>query len=348
MKKKGRISIKDISKELGISTTTISFIINKKAENRISKEVIQKVEDYIEKVGYVPNSTAQTLRTGRSKTIVFMAEDISDPFFSAIAKEMEEIAFQNGYKIIYCSTENKKERAIELLNLFKERPVDAFIITPPEGFKEELANFIKECKQVVMVFDRYYNDLEHNYVVLDNCESAKKATTYLLETGFQNIGFVGLQSDISPTRDRLQGYREVINESNLKEKSILIPFNDVKTAIGGEKIREFLRANPELDALLFATNSLAIRGLKVLKEKSLKIPEDIGVLTFDDRDLFELYSPSISVVSQPVPELANELINGTLNLLKSNSKASVKFQRVLKGRLIERNSSLLVTQNNSL
>ncbi|MFD1096497.1 LacI family DNA-binding transcriptional regulator [Salegentibacter chungangensis] len=348
MRKKQKISIKDISKELGISITTISFIINKKAENKISKEVIKKVEDYIEEVGYKPNSTAQTLRTGKSKTIVFMAEDISDPFFSAIAKEMEEIAFENGYKIIYCSTENKKERALELLSLFKDRQVDAFIITPPEGFRDEMEKLVNEKKQVVMVFDRYYNDLEHNYVVLDNLDSSKRATRYLLDSGYQNVGFVGLKSDISPTQERLQGYQHVVAANGQKDRSVLIPFDDVKTAEGKEMIREFLKRNPQIDSLLFATNSLAISGLKVLKEESLRIPDDVSVLTFDDRDLFELYSPSISVISQPVSELANELIKGTLNLLKSDFKESVKFQKVLKGRLIERNSSHLISENNSI
>lgn len=348
MKKKQKISIKDISQELGISTTTISFIINKKAENKISKEVIKRVEDYIEKVGYKPNSTAQTLRTGKSKTIVFMAEDISDPFFSAIAKEMEEIAFKNGYKIIYCSTENKKERALELLTLFKDRQVDAFIITPPEGFKEEMKELIAEKKQVVMVFDRYYEDLDHNYVVLDNFESAKRASYYLLEEGFRNIAFVGLKSDISPTMERWKGYQQVMKENKLQDRSVLIPFNEVKTKKGQKQIEDFLAVHAEIDSILFATNSLAISGLKVLKNKGKQIPEEVSVLTFDDRDLFELYSPSISVVSQPVSKLAGELIKGTLNLLESDIKDSVKFQRVLKGKLIKRNSSHLISEDNSI
>ncbi|WP_172839992.1 type 1 periplasmic-binding domain-containing protein [Salegentibacter salegens] len=116
-----------------------------------------------------------------------MAEDISDPFFSAIAKQMEEIAFNNGYKIIYCSTENKKERAIELLNLFKDRQVDAFIITPPEGFEDELKRLIYEEHQMVMVFDRYFDSFKHNYVVLENYKGAEEATRSLYSSGKRKI-----------------------------------------------------------------------------------------------------------------------------------------------------------------
>ncbi|APG61048.1 LacI family DNA-binding transcriptional regulator [Christiangramia salexigens] len=338
MKKKKKISIKDISKELGISITTISFIINKKAENKISKEVIKKVEDYIEKVGYTPNSSAQSLRTGKSKTIVFMAEDISDPFFSAIAKQMEEIAFDNGYKIIYCSTENKKERAIELLDLFKDRQVDAFIITPPEGFEEEMKKLIYEQHQTVMVFDRYYKSFEHNYVVLDNLRCAKDATRSLYDSGKKQLAFIGINSELSPIVHRYEGYLESIRSLELQEFSLMLKFEEIKTEQGRKKISSFLDKYPQIDGILFASNNLAINGLRVLKQKNTRIPEEIGIISFDERDIFELYSPPISVVSQPIEKLAGELIKGTLSLLQSKAGKSEIYQKTLEGTLIPRES----------
>ncbi|TDN86344.1 LacI family transcriptional regulator [Salegentibacter sp. 24] len=339
MKKNKKISMKDISKELGISITTISFIINNKAENKISKEVIKKVKDYIEKVGYKPNSSAQSLRTGKSKTIVFMAEDISDPFFSAIAKEMETIAFNNGYKIIYCSTENKKERALELLNLFKDRQVDAFIITPPEGFEDELKNLIYGENQVVMVFDRHFDGFKHNYVVLENYNGAREATKSLYDSGKRNIAFIGIKSVLSPLSNRLEGYRDSIKKYNLKEYSLLILFDNIKTEKGRDDIKFFLEKHPEIDGILFATNNLAISGLRVIKNKGLLIPEDLGIISFDDRDVFELFTPPISVIAQPVQELAEQLIKGTLKLLKTKPfKEDAFYQKALKGKLIIRKS----------
>lgn len=339
MKRKKKISMKDISKELGISITTISFIINKKAENKISKEVIKKVEDYIEKVGYKPNPSAQSLRTGKSNTIVFMAEDISDPFFSAIAKQMETIAFNNGYKIIYCSTENKKERALELLSLFKDRQVDAFIITPPEGFENELRSLIYDDHQVVMVFDRFFDDFKHNYVVLENYEGAQQATTKLYESGKRNIAFIGIKSNLSPLTERIQGYKDTVKKLGLKEISLLIKFDQIKTEEGQDSIRSFFSQHPEIDGILFATNNLAISGLRVIKKSGIQIPRDLAIISFDDRDIFELFTPSISVIAQPVQDLAEELIKGTLQLLKSKPlKEDSYYQKVLKGRLIVRES----------
>ncbi|MGY5850957.1 LacI family DNA-binding transcriptional regulator [Salegentibacter sp. F14] len=338
MKRNKKISMKDISKELGISITTISFIVNKKAENKISKEVIKKVEDYIEKVGYKPNSSAQSLRTGKSKSIVFMVEDISDPFFSAIAKQMEEIAFRNGYNIIYCSTENDRERTLELISLFKDRQVDAFIITPPENFEKDLKNLIYEEHQTVMVFDRYFKNFKHNYVILENFEGAQKAVTGFYESGRRNIAFIGIHSELSPLVERHEGYLNAIGAYNLAAYELFIKFNEVKTPAGMSAIRNFLKENPGIDSILFATNNLAINGLRVMREKKIKIPEDLAIISFDERDVFELYSPPISVIAQPISELAKELINGTLEILASKKEKKYFFTKALPGELIVRES----------
>ncbi|MCF4101392.1 LacI family transcriptional regulator [Gillisia sp. M10.2A] len=337
-KNQSKISIKDIAQELGLSITTISFIINKKAKNRISDEVIQKVEAYIEKVGYKPNSAAQSLRTGKTKTIVFMVEDISDPFFSSVAKEMEKLAFDSGYKIIFCSTDNKKSRAIELISMFKDRQVDAYIITPPEDFQDEIEQLVSE-NQIVMLFDRFYRDADYNYVVLNNYGSTKRAVEYLKNQGFKNIAYVGLKTELSTLTDRFDGYKEAVREANRENLSLLISFDDVKSEVGNKQFEEFLELHPEIDAILFATNNLAITGLKILKKKNIQIPEDIGVITFDDRDLFELHAPAITVMSQPITSLAKEVISGTLKLLKRKHSIQDKIQIVLDGELIVRKSS---------
>ena len=337
-KEKSRVSIKDIADALDISTTTVSFVMNGKAKNKISEEVIQKVEKYISEVGYKPNSSAQSLRTGKSKTILYMAEDISDPFFSAIAKEMEELAFNSGYKIIYCSTENKKEKALELLSFFREKQVDAFIITPPDDFESEIEEFISKNKNVVL-FDRYYQNIKHNYVVLDNYQSTKRSTELFVNKGFKEIGFVGLNSDLSVIKDRQKGYFEVINRENLIPYNLMIDYDKVDTVDGIRMFETFIDENPKLDSILFATNSLAIIGLKVLKKKNIKIPSEMGILTFEDRDLFEHHSPSISVLRQPIAELAGELINKTLELMNTKRYKNKVFQVVLSGELIPRDST---------
>jgi LacI family transcriptional regulator len=225
-----------------------------------------------------------------------------------------------------------------LISMFKDKQVDAYIITPPEDFEGEIQKLISE-NQIVMLFDRFYNKADYNYVVLNNFEATKKTINYLLGEGFENIAFIGLESELSTLFDRFEGYKEAVTIANKNNISLLLNFEDVKSIKGSDLFDEFLNNNPNIDAILFSTNSLAITGLKVLKRKNLEIPLDIGVITFDDRDLFELHSPPITVMAQPISLLAKEVINGTLKLLKDKNKVQNKIQVVLEGDLVIRKSS---------
>lgn len=147
-------SITDIANALNISPTTISFILNGKArENRISAELIKKVEKYVAEVGYKPNSLARSLRTGKSNIIGLMVESISNPFFATIARRIEELAYKNGYMIIYSSTDNDTVKTKELIQMFRERHIDGYIISPPEGIEEDVKSLINAGRPVVF-FDR--------------------------------------------------------------------------------------------------------------------------------------------------------------------------------------------------
>ena len=139
--KKKPVSIRNIADELKISVTTVSFVLNGKAkEKHISKELTKKVLDYAKLINYRPNQIAQSLRTGKSKLLVFMVEDISNAFFSKLARIFEDIAYDKGYKVIFCSNENNDEKSNELITLFNFRQVDGFIIVPSPGIKDTIEN----------------------------------------------------------------------------------------------------------------------------------------------------------------------------------------------------------------
>src|SRR5688572_26891411 len=118
--KRKKISISDIARKLRVSPTTVSFVLNGRSkEKRVSEEVVRKIKNYVEKVGYKPNTFAQSLRTGKSRIIGLMIEDISNPFFASVAKLIEDRAYQDGYKIMYCSTHNDQKKARDLIKMFK-------------------------------------------------------------------------------------------------------------------------------------------------------------------------------------------------------------------------------------
>lgn len=163
------MSIKAIAKDLNISPTTISFVLNNKAvERRISPAVINRVKDHIEKIGYEPNQMAQSLRTGKSKMVVFMVEDISEPLVAAIAKVIEQRLSMEGYTTIYCSTDNAVDKTRRLIRQFNHLSIDGYIIAPPKGFNTcEFQELITKGKAIVF-FDHQITHPEYSPEALAN------------------------------------------------------------------------------------------------------------------------------------------------------------------------------------
>ncbi|PKB15144.1 substrate-binding domain-containing protein [Flavobacterium sp. 5] len=340
MKKKA-VSIKTIATNLNISVTTVSFVLNGKAnEKHISKLLTQKVLDYAKEVNYKPNQIAQSLRTGKSKLLVFMVEDISNSFFSKLARIIEDIAYEKGYKVIFCSNENDDEKSNDLITLFKFRQVDGFIIVPSPGIKSSIQELIDDNIPVVLL-DRYFTGLECNSVVIDNNEAAFNATSHLIQNGFKNIGFITTDSDQTQMQDRLLGYEKAINDCNLNKFILKIPYNGTGNGICKSSIKNFIDKYKKLDAVFFATNYLTQSGLEVFKENASHLIHDLGIITFDDNEFFKIYNPTITAVSQPLTEISNELMKLLLQLLKNKEVKNEKVKNIsLQAELKIRESSV--------
>lgn len=339
---KRKISIHDIARELKISATTVSFVLNGKAEEkRISEAVRKKILKHIDKVGYRPNMVAKSLRTGKTKIIGMLIEDISDPFFSSISRKIEIKANKLGYKIFFSSTENNTEKTKDLINVLREWQVDAFIIAPPPGIENEVKDLMND-KIPVVFFDRFYKSLKVNAtVVVDNYMGAFIGTTHLIENGYKNVGLITLESDQTQMQDRLNGYKDAVKSAKGISKICKVPYS-TDTKINAAVIKTFLSENIRLDAVLFATNYLAISGLDAMKKLKLKIPSDIALVGFDDNNHFALFSPSISAVAQPVQDISNQVIRLLFECLTERTD-SLTYQKeivVLPPKLIERGSSV--------
>ncbi|WP_114782957.1 LacI family DNA-binding transcriptional regulator [Botryobacter ruber] len=336
-----KISLKDIAEQLEVSKTTVSFVLNGKAkENHISESLTQKILKYVEEVGYVPNQLARGLRTGETKVIGVLVEDISDPFFSSIARRIEEEANSKGYKIVYCSTENNADKTKELLEVYKSRQVDGFIIAPPPGIEKEIQALQKSNLPVVL-FDRYFPEVATDTVVVENQRSSYNATNHLLHNGYKQIAFITLASEQVQMQDRLQGYKEAMEEQHLAHYIQKIPF-DLKPKKITKEIQAFLEQHPNIDAVFFATNYLADSGLEAIQNLGLEMPADIGVVVFDDEKLFRLFRPPITAIAQPIKEIAKSIVSLLLDKLTGAAKKNDYKKVELSTTLYERASSVPV------
>lgn len=336
MKKK--LSIKDLAKELNISATAVSFILNGKArEKRISEELVKKVEGYIEKTGFKPNSLARSLRTGKTNIIGLMVENISNPFFANIARHIEERAYKSGYKIIYCSTDNNSMKTRDLIQMYRERHVDGYIITPPEGIEPEINSLLASGCPVVL-FDRLLHGVDADFVLINNEQSTYNATKHLITQGYKNIAFITLGSLQSQMQDRLNGYEKALSERELPIHLKELPYT-AESSDYTRHITAFLKRKPELDAIVFGTNYIGVSGLKAINALGRRIPADLAVISFDDHDVFELNTPTVTAIAQPIEEMAEKVITLLLNKLNRDTKPVASKTYVLPAKLIMRNSS---------
>lgn len=333
-----KLSINDIANELHVAKSTVSFILNGKAkEKRISDELAERVLKFVKEKGYQPNQLAKSLSTGKTKMICLMVEKISDYFFSHIAYHLEALAYKNGYKIIYCSTENNPEKTSQLISLLRARHVDGYIITPPAGIESQIRTLINDNVPVVL-FDRYLPDVPTDYVGLDNYKGTFEAVEFLVKSAAKKIALVTLDSNQTQMAERESGYLAAVKKNRMKPLISKIRFeSDTENTI--ETIRQFITDNPEIDAILFATNYFALSGITAINKLKLKVPDNISVIAFDDHSVFGLYNPSISAVAQPLEEMARQLFKTLLDKLENKIRLKDLSKVIIQPELILREST---------
>jgi len=322
-----RISIKDIAKIAGVAPSTVSSVLNNKAkEARISSILAEKITAISKKLGYQPNSTAVSLRTGKTQIIGLIVEDISNPFFAILAKELEDAIVKHKYRILYCSTENDDTNGADLVRMLFHRQVDGFIIAPTAGMKNSLIELSQANKPLVLV-DRYFPDLKIPSVLVDNMLGIKRSMDLLWAKGYRHIGFITTDSKQIHMQQREDAFRGSLKKSKVpvNEKFILrVPFHTSHE----EKVRtimSYLKNQRGLDALIFSTNYLGIAGLEAIKLSGLSIPGNIAVICFDDLDIFRLYTPGISTISQPIGKIAKTAIQLLFNQI--NNESDIRAQQ---------------------
>ncbi len=337
-----KISLKDIARMAGVSTSTVSFVLNGKAvQMRISKPIADKVNEIARKAGYQPNQVAVSLRTGQSKIIGLLVEDISNHFFAALARFIEDEANEYGYKVVFCSTENDSQKARALLNMMTYQQVDGFIITPTDKINKDIQQLMRYRKPFVLM-DRFFPDIETPYVMVDSFAGVEKGMKHLISKGHKRIGFVTVRFNMIQMQLREQGYIETLKreQGSLKNECILkldLDCNHTREE-SVKKVMKFIRG-ASLDAVFFATNYLGIIGLESIQRMGLQIPSDIAVVCFDDNDSFRLHTPPITVIRQPVEKIAKSAVVILMDQLEAKKKKEEPVQVKIEPELVLRKST---------
>lgn len=330
-----RVTIKDVAKQAGVSIATVSHVIN---ETRFVREETQrKVLDAIEALNYHPNAAARGLVTNSTRKIGLVVSDITNPFFTAVARGVEDETNQHRYNTIFCNTDEDPAREDDNLRLLTTQQIDGLIIAPT-GVRCERLIQLSASNLPIILLDRQSPDLEAPLVGVNNEEAAYQATQHLINLGHQQIAFLMGMETISTQQDRLNGFERALGQANLPlDESLVIKadprFYGTLPQVSGsplrpapdhqampsafQVLRELLELPNRPSAIFVTNNQLAIGALYALKECGLNCPKDISLISFDDHDWAPLCSPPLTAVRQPTyrlgraaAELLMKLING--------------------------------------
>src|SRR5690606_10679836 len=219
MKKK--VSLKDIAQAAGVSTALVSYVLNnKEKEARVGKEIAIKIREIAKELNYQPNQLAISLKSGKSQTIGLIVADISNPFFGNIARTIEDEAKKNNYTVIFGSSDENPEKSWDLINVLIKRQVDGFIIAPAQNSETQI-EYLEAQNIPLVLIDRYFPEINTNFVATDNYQAAYTAVSHLVETGHKRIGMIAYQNKLIHMEERKRGYSAALKDNGLLTNSSL-------------------------------------------------------------------------------------------------------------------------------
>jgi LacI family transcriptional regulator len=306
-------TLHDVAKAANVSIATVSATINQSAF--VSPELQGRVRKAITEVGYHPDGIARSLKTRTTKTLGLIISDISNPFFTALIRGIEDVTNTRGYSLVLCNTDERLEKEQAYITLLRSRRVDGLIMAPV-GSAEEYAGFAAAVGAPFVFIDRKIPTVPADAVVVDNRAGARAVVEHILSLGHQRIGVITGLPRISTTHERLQGYRDALAHHRTPVDALLLKVGYSRLEGGYEAANDLLNlATPP--TAIFATNNLMAIGLmRAVADRGFRCPDDISVAGFDDFEWASVFHPRLTTVAQPTYDMgakAAELLLSRLN-----------------------------------
>jgi len=318
------MTIKELATELNISTTTVSRVLTgQEKKYRISSKTAQLVKDAAVQHKFEPNQIARNLRLQETNTIGLIIPDISNPFFASLAHAVELELRKRNKMILLCDSKDETSLEEESMMLLNGRKVDGMLIAPVGHRWEHL---VKKKTVPTVLIDRYFENANIPYVTTDNYYGAHEATHFLLEKGHRNIACIQGIVNTSPNENRVAGYLQAMQDYGIPEKDCTILGSDYSVSNGYESTK-ILLSKKEIPTAIFALNNqIAIGIMKALKEASLTIPNDISLVVFDEQPYFELLSPPLTAIKQPINAIGKAAVEMLIKLLVNKKVENTMLQ----------------------
>ena len=331
-----RVTLRHIAEETGFSINTVSRALTDKAD--VSHATRSTILETAMRMGYRPNRLAQGLRSNRTHTLGAIIADLENPYFGGLVKRLDEAARRHEYRIIVQDTNEDYEREMEAVDAMLAEHVDGVAITPVQLRKLSIVK-LKKSKLPFVVLGRHFadQDLELDYVAPDDVQGGRLATEHLIGKGHTEIALVGGPLNISSAADRLQGYKQVMDQHDLPIRKALISARSVTTEDGYEVGKALLNRKRLPSAIIAFSDFVSLGVMRAVHEKRLRIPQDIAIVGYDDVIFASCLSVPLTTVRIPRKEMARIAVDILRD--KINGKADGARQMKLPVELIVRKST---------
>jgi len=328
-------TIKDVANMAGVSTTTVSHVINK--TRFVSKDLIERVNDAITTLNYQPYGLARSLRRKQSGTIGIVIPDNTNPFFAEVVRGIEDTCFENGYSVFLCNSDGKPAKERNYLQLLIEKGVDGLVLVST-GDDEEAMRLLENREIPKVIVDREISGLHMDSVLVDNQQGGYSAARYLIELGHRTIGCIMGPSNITPSGQRIEGFRKGLKEGGLLLDENMVATGDFKSFGGYEGFKKLLRGELVPTAIFVCNDMMALGALNAARELGIDVPEQLSLIGFDDIALASLINPNLTTIAQPKYELGET--GAELLLKRINNKGRSESRIVKKTHLVIRDTCL--------
>ena len=336
------VSIKQVARSAGVSVATVSHVLNN--TRYVSPELVRRVREASENLGYTPDGNARSLRLRKTQTIGLIIPDVN-PFFAELARIIEDQGFAAGYTTVLGNADGHSDRERRYLETFASKRVDGLILASTLHDTEGLEALVQRSGTPVVLVDRRLEFPGVDVVLADNLGGGHSATRHLVELGHRRIACITGPSELTPSADRTEGYRRALAEAGIGLEPELVVRGDFTYAGGRRAMRKILEQG-DVTAVFAANDLMAIAAMSELRERRLRVPVDVSVAGFDDAFPSALIAPALTTVRQPLVEMGTTAVALLLARMRDETGGDTKH-RMLPTELIVRESTARVSTEGS-
>jgi LacI family transcriptional regulator len=331
VKKQGRPTIRDVAREAGVGTTTVSRVIN--GGNLVAPTIRKRVEAVIRELHFQPSHAARSLKQDRSRSIGLIVPRLTDPFFSSIASVAQSVCRANQHILMISTSLDQEEQAVEEIKGFEQQRVDGLILVPPMTQSAEFLSYCRQASERMVAVDLPVRGVSIPSVQTDNVAAMAKAANHLVEHKRKRILFLASDPELHTMKERRKGYSDAMEAAKLP---VLVRENIHTVEDAVNAIRSAYSADGSIDGLLTANGQLGVLAFQALEKLGIDVPSQVAFITFDDFALADLLRPSLTCVAQPVHEMGKVATELLFSLMETPGQKTRHIR--LPSTLVLRNS----------